>query len=262
MPVETVTDAGDPRVAPYTALTDMDLRMASEPADGVFMGEGEKVIRRALDAGFEMLSVLMEPKWLPALEPVLPADAPVYLAPPDLLQTITGYRVHRGALAVFRRPALRDPTEVLAHATTAVLLEDLVDHANVGAIFRSAAGLGVDAVLVTTRCADPWYRRSVKTSMGAVFAVPWATVPDAVHGVAVARALGMRTIALDPSADTSLRDWRRNAPTVLLLGSEGPGLTEAARAATDELLAIPMHNGVDSLNVAMAATVGCYALTS
>src|SRR5690606_24218529 len=130
-----------------------------------------------------------------------------------------------------RRPAARRPEDVLAGAQTALLLEDLVDHANVGSILRSAAGLGVAAVLVTARCADPWYRRSVKTSMGAVFSVPWATVPDAVHGVAAARSLGMHTIALDPGAGTSLRDWRRREPTVLLLGSEGPGLSAAARAA-------------------------------
>ncbi len=262
MPVVPVSDAADPRVAHYTALTDMDLRKATEPAQGVFMGEGEKVIRRALDAGMQMLSALMEPKWLPALQTALPPAAPIYLAPPEVLRDITGYRVHRGALAVFRRPAARRPEDVLAGAQTALLLEDLVDHANVGSILRSAAGLGVAAVLVTARCADPWYRRSVKTSMGAVFSVPWATVPDAVRGVAAARSLGMHTIALDPGAGTSLRDWRRREPTVLLLGSEGPGLSAAARAATDELLAIPMHNGVDSLNVAMAATVGCYALTS
>jgi tRNA G18 (ribose-2'-O)-methylase SpoU len=246
----------------YTALTDMDLRKASEPAAGVFMGEGEKVIKRALDAGLEMVSALMEAKWLPGLEPVLPAHIPVYLAPADLLRDITGYRVHRGALAVFRRPAPRSAAEVLAGASTAVLLEDLVDHANVGSIFRSAAGLGVGAVVVTARCADPWYRRSVKTSMGAVFAVPWATVPDAVTAVRLARACGMSTIALDPAAASSLRTWRRHEPTLLLVGTEGPGLSVAARGAVDELLAIPMRHGVDSLNVAMAATLACYALTS
>jgi tRNA G18 (ribose-2'-O)-methylase SpoU len=138
-----------------------------------------------------------------------------------------------------------------------------VDHANVGSIFRSAAGLGVAAVLVTARCADPWYRRSVKTSMGAVFAVPWATVPDAVHGVAVARALGMRTIALDPSAPT--RVCASGAGTnrhVLLLGSEGPGLTRRPAQPPMSSWRSPCTTGVDSLNVAMAATVGCYALTS
>lgn len=147
-------------------------------------------------------------------------------------------------------------------ASTALLLEDLVDHANVGAIFRSAAALGVDAVLVTRRCADPWYRRSVKTSMGAVFVVPWATVPDAVTGVDLARDAGMTTVALDPSSARALRDWERSGPALMLLGSEGPGLSPAARSCADTTLAIPMHNGVDSLNVANAATLACYVLTS
>lgn len=260
--LEHVADPGDVRVAQYTALTDMDLRKVTEPAQGFFMAEGEKVIRRALAAGLEMLSALMESKWLPSLQPALPADVPVYLAPASLLRDITGYRVHRGALAVFRRPAPREASDILAGAGSAVLLEDLVDHANVGAIFRSAAGLGVGAVLVTARCADPWYRRSVKTSMGAVFAVPWATLPDAATAVALAREAGMHTIALDPGAPMSLRQWRRREPTLLLLGSEGPGLSAAARAAADQLLAIPMHNGIDSLNVANAATLACYELTS
>lgn len=262
MPIIAVEDPDDPRLWAFTRLTDMDLRKTLEPAEGLFIGEGEKVIRRALGAGHRVVGVLMEPKWLAALEPILPAQVPVYLAPPGVLQQITGYRVHRGALAAFRRPPAPEVLDVLAGAQTAVLLEDLVDHANVGSIFRSAAGLGVDAVLVTARCADPWYRRSVKTSMGAVFAVPWSTVPDALTGVALARQAGMGTIALDPGASDSLRDWRRLAPTVLLVGSEGPGLSQAARASADHVLSIPMRNGVDSLNVAMAATLACYSLTS
>lgn len=262
MAIENVHDVSDPRLAHYARLTDMQLRMVAEPREGIFIGEGEKVIRRALSAGMHMISVLMEPKWLPALTDVLPPDAKVYLAPPDLVRGITGYRVHRGALAAFQRPSPLDPAALMRTATTALLLEDLVDHANVGAIFRSAAALGVDAVMVTRRCADPWYRRSVKTSMGAVFAVPWATVPDAVTGVRIARDAGTTTIALDPAAPRSLRDWQPTGPTLLLLGSEGPGLSNQALAGVDLTLAIPMHNGVDSLNVAGAATLACYVLAS
>jgi tRNA G18 (ribose-2'-O)-methylase SpoU len=253
MPVIAVDRADDERLAAYTRMTDMELRMASEPAAGMFLAEGEKVIRRALAAGLQPMSALMEPKWWPALEPDLP--------PPDMLRQITGFRLHRGALAAFARPTPADPAVVLAGVDSAVLLEDLVDHTNVGAVFRSAAGLGIGAVLVTQRCADPWYRRSVKTSMGAVFTLPWATVADAEAGIRAARRAGMRTVALEPQAATSLRDWRRSGPTMLLLGTEGPGLTETARRGVDTSLSIPMHRGVDSLNVAMAATIAFFVLT-
>lgn len=256
-----VSDPTEERLAPFTRLTDMQLRMVSEPATGILLAEGEKVIRRALDAGLEVVSALMEPKWWPGLEPCLDPATPVYLAPPDLLKSITGFRLHRGALAAFRRPEPVAARKVLAGARTAVLLEDLVDHTNVGAIFRSAAGLGIDAVLVTARCADPWYRRSVKTSMGAVFTMPWATVPDVGVGVAAARDAGLITVALDPGAENSLRDWRPR-PAMMLVGTEGPGLSRAAQQLTDEQLSIPMAHAVDSLNVAMAATLACYVLTS
>jgi tRNA G18 (ribose-2'-O)-methylase SpoU len=262
MAVAYVDDLHDARLRSFTGLTDMQMRMVTEPAEGIFLAEGEKVIRRALAAGLTMLSALMEPKWWPGLEPHVPAPADVFLAPPDVLKQITGFRLHRGALATFRRPPGRDASEVLRGARSAVLLEDLVDHTNVGAVFRSAAGLGVDALLVTARCADPWYRRSVKTSMGAVFTMRWATVDDATAGVAAAKLAGMHTVALDPSAATSIRDWRPDSASMLLLGTEGPGLTQAARELTDTQLRIPMAHGVDSLNVAMAATVACYVLTS
>ena len=262
MPVFDVQDLNDPRLTPFTGLTDMQMRMVAEPAAGIFLAEGEKVIRRALAADLRMVSALMEPKWWPALEPHIPPAADVFLAPPTLLKQITGFRLHRGALATFRRPPGERADDVLRGARTAVLLEDLVDHTNVGAVFRSAAGLGVDAVLVTRRCADPWYRRSVKTSMGAVFSLPWATVDDAAAGVAIARAAGVQTLALDPAADRSLRDWKSDRATMLLLGTEGPGLSKQARDQADVLVSIPMAHGIDSLNVAMAAAVACYVLTS
>lgn len=255
-----VTDPSDERLVAYTRLTDMQLRMVSEPATGIFLAEGEKVIRRALGAGLEIVSALMEPKWLPGLQPLLDPLVPVYLAPPDLLKAITGFRLHRGALATFRRPSPVPVADVLAGARTAVLLEDLVDHTNVGAIFRSAAGLGIDAIVVTARCADPWYRRSVKTSMGAVFTMPWATVSDVGVGVGAARDAGLLTVALDPAAAQSLRDWRPQ-PAMVLLGTEGPGLSSAAQELTDLQMSIPMSHQIDSLNVAMAATLACYVLT-
>ena len=255
-----VQDPADDRLAPYTRLTDMQLRMVSEPEAGIFLAEGEKVIRRALAAGLRMHSALMEAKWWPGLEAHVPSDVPVYVAPPALLRDITGFRLHRGALACFERPPQPAAREILAGARTAILLEDLVDHTNVGAIFRSAAGLGVDAVLVTGRCADPWYRRSVKTSMGAVFTMPWTTVADVGAGIAAAR--GMQTVALDPAGKASLPEWRPAGPVMLLVGTEGPGLSEQAQRATDVRLRIPMARGTDSLNVATAAAIACYALTA
>ncbi len=260
MGVVEVSDTQDPRLTPFTRLTDMQLRMVTEPAEGIFLAEGEKVIRRALAAGLEMVSALMEPKWWPGLATTVDDAVPVYLAPPPLLKEITGFRLHRGALATFRRPAPRTADAVLAGARSAVLLEDLVDHTNVGAIFRSAAGLGIDALLVTSRCADPWYRRSVKTSMGAVFTLPWATVPEVGVGVAAARAAGLATVAMDPAATVSLRTWSA-VPAMLLVGTEGPGLSSAAQQLTDVQLSIPMARGTDSLNVAMAAAIACYVLT-
>lgn len=261
MAVIEVQDPDDVRLVAFTRLTDMDLRKVSEPAQGIFLAEGEKVIRRALRAGLVMDSALMEPKWWPGLAEVIPTEVPVYLAPPSLLKAITGFRLHRGALATFRRPLARTAREVLAGARTALLLEDLVDHTNVGAIFRSATGLGVDALVVTARCADPWYRRSVKTSMGAVFTLPWATVPEVGVAVSIARSLGMTSVALDPGAADSLRDWQPGGPVLLLLGTEGPGLSAAAEAAVDVRLRIPMARDTDSLNVATAAAIACYALT-
>ncbi len=262
MLIVDVESIDDPRIVHYTGLTDMQMRMVTEPAAGIFLAEGEKVIRRALAAGLQMVSALMEPKWLPPLQANMPADVPVFLAPAPLLEAITGFRLHRGALAVFARPEPRSAEQVVKGADTLVLLEDLVDHTNVGAVFRSAAGLGIDAVLVTARCADPWYRRSVKTSMGAVFTLPWATVADTGTAISMARQSGVSTIALDPSADTSIRGWRRTGPTMLLMGTEGPGLSAMAKAGTDLTLSIPMARGTDSLNVAMAAAIACYALTS
>jgi len=259
MPVIAVDNPTDERLRAFTNLTDMQLRKVTEPEQGIFLAEGEKVIQRALAGGLQMVSALMEPKWWPGLAAHVPEEVNVYLAPPSLLKDITGFRLHRGALATFQRPAPRPVAEVLRGARSAVLLEDLVDHTNVGAIFRSAAGLGIDAILVTERCADPWYRRSVKTSMWAVFTMPWATVPDVGVGVAAARAAGLVTVAMDPAAPISLREWDPE-PAMLLVGTEGPGLSDAAVAVTDVQVRIPMSRGVDSLNVAMAATVACYVL--
>ena len=257
-----VSDARDPRLRDYTDLTDVSLRRIREPEEGLFLAEGEKVVRRALAAGYEPRSLLMAAKWWDGLRDVVePHDCDVYLADDPLLEGITGYRVHRGALASMQRRPLPSLDDVLATARRVVVLEDLVDHTNVGAVFRNAAALGMDAVLVSPECADPLYRRSVKVSMGAVFSVPWTRAepwPDAVRALADR---GFATYALSP--DPSGADLRALAVpdrVAVVLGTEGEGLTDAALAACTDRVRIPMAAGVDSLNVAAASAVAFYAL--
>jgi len=253
----------DRRVRDFVSLTDMSLRKLREPVDGVFIAEGDLVIRRALDAGFRMRSMLMARKWATPLADVIEnhPDVPVMIASDALLESITGFAVHRGALASFHREPLPSLDEVIERADRIVILEDIVNHTNVGAIFRSAAALGVQAVLVTPRCADPLYRRSIKVSMGAVFTVPWTRVDPWPDSLAELRARGMRTLALSPSGSTSLRDLDPPpARWALILGTEGAGLSAQAVVQCDDLIRIPMSSGVDSLNVAAASAVACYAL--
>jgi tRNA G18 (ribose-2'-O)-methylase SpoU len=264
MRIERVRAAASDTVADYARLTDVALRSITEPERGIFIAESAKVIRRAIDAGHTPRSVLMEEKWLPGLEAALaPFDIPVHLADPAELEAITGYRVHRGALAAFERPALPDPGSLLAAARRVVILEDIVDHTNVGAIIRSVAALGADAVLVTPRCADPLYRRSVRVSMGTVFQVPWTRLPEWGEARELFTEHGFSVAALALADDAvALRDLAADPPgrLALVFGAEGDGLSRQALAAADTIVTIPMAHGVDSLNVAAAAAVALYAL--
>jgi tRNA G18 (ribose-2'-O)-methylase SpoU len=248
----------------YVDLTDVELRRRKEPAEGLFVAEGEKVIRRAVAAGHPVRSMLLEEKWLPALSDLIEhVDAPVYVADRDTLRRVTGYSVHRGALAAMSRLPLPPPLELARTARTLAVLEDLVDHTNVGAVFRSAAGLGVDAVLVSPRCADPLYRRSVKVSMGAVFSVPWSRLEAWPAALADVRAAGHTLLALTPASEaTPISDLPPEVTErcALLVGAEGPGLSPAALDAADHRVRIPMSGGVDSLNAAAASAVAFYAL--
>lgn len=258
-----VTDPADPRLADYTGLTDVALRRRREPAEGLFMAEGEKVIRRALDAGYPMRSMLLSPRWAePMREVIERCAAPVYLVPPEVAERVTGYHVHRGALAAMGRRPLPEPGALLSGARRVAVLEAVNDHTNVGAVFRSAAALGVDAVLLSPDCADPLYRRSVKVSMGAVFAVPYARLDRWPEGLRQVADAGFRVLALTPDdratdLGPALRDHRGGL--ALLLGAEGGGLSRRALAAADDWVRIPMSHGVDSLNVAAAAAVAFYA---
>jgi tRNA G18 (ribose-2'-O)-methylase SpoU len=259
-----ITDPADPRLADYVALTDVDLRRRKEPAEGLFVAEGEKVIRRALRAGHPMRSMLLEDKWLPALEDVVAAaGAPVYVATREVLEQTTGYVVHRGALAAMARLPLPDPATLMTGAARLAVLEDVNDHTNIGAIFRAAAGLQVDAVLLSPRCADPLYRRAVKVSMGTVFAVPYARLKRWPEDLEVVRAEGLTLLALTPDADAlPLPELEPSATArcALMLGAEGPGLSARSRGLADLRVRIPMAPGVDSLNVGAAAAVAFYAV--
>jgi tRNA G18 (ribose-2'-O)-methylase SpoU len=256
---EAVSDPADPRVRAFTDLTDVRARTAREPAEGLYIAEGEKVIRRAVAAGHRPVRVLTEPRWLPGLASILAGtSAEVVTAAPDVLAAVTGYRVHRGALAAMARPALPEPGELLAGARLVVVLVDLVDHTNVGAAFRNAAALGADAVLVTPACADPLYRRSVKVSMGAVLSMPWGrSGPDVLADLA-----GLRTVALTTAADAPDVDEvpLGGGPVAVLLGTEGQGLPGPIAAAAQARARIPMGRAIDSLNVAAASAIALHVL--
>ena len=265
-----VDDPADPRLADYARLTDSSLRTSLEAAHGLFVAEGEKVIRRAIGAGYPMRSLLVTPDRLAGLADLATACVgPVYVTPHDVAERITGYRVHRGALASMARRALPEVGAVVAGHRRILVLEDLVDHGNVGAIFRCAAALGVGAVVLAPRCADPLYRRAVKVSMGAVFAVPYARMTDWYGGLAGLRAAGFRLLALVPDQSTAALDRvaRRagGGRVALMLGAEGDGLSSRWLHEADQSVCIPMSPdamalGVDSLNVVAAAAVACYAL--
>lgn len=261
-----LTDPGDPRLADYTALTDVALRTVREPAEGLFMAEGEKVIRRALAGGYPMRSMLLTARWTTVMADVIErATAPVYLVSPEVAEQVTGYHVHRGALASMQRKPLPTAADLLQTARRVVVMESVNDHTNIGAIFRSAAALGMDAVLLSPDCADPLYRRSVKVSMGAVFSVPYARLDTWPKGLESVREAGFTLLALTP--DTKARSLDEAAPhkmdrVALMLGAEGDGLSTQALVAADEWVRIPMAHGVDSLNVGAAAAVAFYAVAT
>jgi tRNA G18 (ribose-2'-O)-methylase SpoU len=279
--------AEDPRVSDYTQLTDVHLRKVREPAEGMYIAESSRVLRRALAAGHRPRSFFLAEKWLPDLADVFEQypEVPAYVGSSALLEEITGFHLHRGAMAAMHRPAPVPLPELLAgarrvavledivdhtnvgcskipHRSRIAILEDLTDHTNVGAIFRSAAAIGVDAVLVTPQCAEPLYRRSIRVSMGTVFQVPWTRVdpwPVSIEqlkeaGYFVAgMSLGEGAITLD---ELVAQDHQN---LVLVFGTEGDGLKPETDRLLDARVTIPMMNGVDSLNVAASSAVAFYA---
>jgi tRNA G18 (ribose-2'-O)-methylase SpoU len=261
--IERVEDIDDPRLRDFTHLRDVQLRSKREPDEGFFLAEGAKTIERALGAGYEPRAFLVTERWLPSVSgPASQTGAPVLVVADAVMDSTTGFHVHRGALASMRRRALPDLDELLSRSARVVVLEDLSDHTNLGAVFRSAAALGFEAVLLTPRCADPLYRRAVRTSMGAVFSVRWTRIPW-YEGPDLLRDNGFQLIALTPHPDA--RGLGSVDPTAhdrlaLALGSEGHGLSDRWLGAADLLVRIPMRGGVDSLNVGAAAAVAFYAL--
>ncbi len=274
-----ITRTDDPALADFQQLTDVVLRAKHEPAKGLFIAEGATVIRRAVAAGQSPRAFVMARKWVEPLRDVLELfpEVPIHVGDDAQLEAITGFHVHRGALAAMHRPLLQSVEQVLAAARNGLgarrvaIFEDVVDHTNVGALFRSAAALGIDAVLISPRCADPLYRRAIKVSMGTVFQVPWTRIdpwPLAPHsteqpaGVEVLKELGFTVAALALAEEsTSLDELAADLPDKLALvfGAEGDGLKLHTIAACDLTVRIPMAGGVDSLNVAAASAVAFWA---
>ena len=254
----------DPRLDDFARLTDVALRRVSEPEGGLYIAESNTVIERAVRAGHVPRSILVQEKWLDSVLPLVAEhDGPVFVGADALLEELTGFRMHRGAIAAMQRPELPSVADVVRDAKVVVVLEDIVDHTNIGAAFRSAAALGADAVLVTPRCADPLYRRSVRVSMGTVFQVPWTRVPEWSDAAPLLHAAGLHLAALALSDDAVTLDAFSAAGhdrVALLLGAEGDGLSRHALAAADTVVTIPMAGGVDSLNVAAASAVALWEL--
>ncbi|MEV8251245.1 RNA methyltransferase [Microbacterium sp. NPDC076768] len=263
MELVTVTDAADRRLDDYRGLTDTALRAVREPAGGLYIAESAKVIARAVSAGHQPRSVLVQARWVDGIRQIVgDLDVVVYVVPDTVAEAVTGFAVHRGAMAAMHRPPLAAVREVLNGASRIAILEGLTDHANVGSAFRNAAALGVDAVLVTPTCADPLYRRSVRVSMGTVFQIPWTRIPIWPAGidelkdegyVIAGMTLGEGAITLDHLVS------ERHERVAFVFGTEGDGITPATDALLDRRVTIPMMGGVDSLNVAAATAVAFYA---
>ena len=267
----TLTSLDRPELAVYTNLTGAQLRSRRRPEEGLFIAESAKVIGHALDAGYEPVSLLMEPRQLEGPARALAArvgEVPIYTAPREVLTALTGYALTRGVLCAMRRPPLPSLEQVCAGARRIAVLEGLADPTNVGAVFRSAAALGMDGVLVTPTCCDPLHRRAVRVSMGTLFQIPWTRIgrtgADWPHpGLEQLGALGFKTaaMALSPAArsvdDPALAAEPRLA---VVLGTEGDGLAAATVARCDYTVCIPMAHGVDSLNVAAASAVAFWQL--
>ena len=266
-----ITDFSAPELDVYARLTEAQLLNRFEPAKALFIAESPKVIHRALDAGYIPVSLLMERKHIDGqAKDVIDrcGDIPVFTSEPEILTRLTGFQLTRGVLCAMRRPPLPTVEQTLKDAKRIVILENVMNPTNVGAIFRSAAALGMDAVLLTPGCSDPLYRRSARVSMGTVFQIPWTYIGSQVTdwpqpGMELLRALGYKTAAMALSEDSvSIDDpWLLSEDKLaVILGSEGDGLADSTIASCDYTVRIPMYHSVDSLNVAAASAVAFWQL--
>ena len=266
-----ITDFHAPELDPYARLTQNQLRKRLEPEKGIFIAESPKVIDRALDAGYKPVSLLMERKQItgPAAGILSRCgDAPVYTADREMLAELTGFELTRGVLCAFHRPAPRPVEELCKNARRVAVLEGIVDSTNVGAIFRSAAALNMDAVLINPSCCDPLCRRAVRVSMGTVFQVPWGQLGETPadwpeKGMDILHSLGFKTAAMalsDRSVSIDDEQLAKEPKLAIVLGTEGDGLASETIAACDYTVKIPMSHGVDSLTVAAASAVAIYQL--
>jgi tRNA G18 (ribose-2'-O)-methylase SpoU len=264
----SVKQADDSRLADYVDLRDVSLRKHLETESGLFIAEGEKVIRRAVEAGYRPRSFLLAERWLAGLADVTGRwpNTPIYLVTEQVAEQVTGFHIHRGALASLHREHRHSVQDLLA-LHRIVVIEDVVDHINVGAIIRNAAGLGWDGVLLAPRAADPLYRRAIKVSMGAVFSLPWARLSDWAEAPELLRQSGFRTVALTLAADAVdleavQAELDSEEQIAILLGTEGGGLSAKWAGGAEFRARIPMSSGIDSLNVAAASAIACYVLGS
>ena len=259
-----ITDFLDPALDVYARLTENQLVNRDDPDNGLFIAESPKVIERALNSGCVPVSILVEDRQIEGeAAPILArcGDTPVYTAPFDVLTQLTGFKLTRGMLCAMRRPAHQPLAEILKNTRRVAVLESVMNPTNVGAIFRSAAALNMDAVLLTPGCADPLYRRAIRVSMGTVFQVPWSWLPEDWHDQL--HALGFKTAAMALKEDTlSIRDPRllEEPRLAIVLGTEGDGLADSTIDGCDYTVKIPMTHGVDSLNVAAASAVAFFQL--
>lgn len=263
-----VTDLSAKELFIYSGTSEVQLMRYNEPEPGIFIAESPKVIRRALDAGYEPISLLSERKYITGQAADIIercGDTPVYTADSDVLTSITGFRLTQGVLCAMKRQAAADFVQICTHATHIAVLEDIMNQTNVGAIFRSAAALGFDAVLLTSGCSDPLYRRSVRVSMGTVFQIPWAYLEKTSSDdyVNTLRELGFSTAAMaltDDSVGIDNPKLNNEKKLAVILGTEGEGLKQSTVSACDYTVKIPMSHGVDSLNVAAASAVAFWQL--
>ena len=263
MTVIEITDLADPRLADYSHQTDVALKKARGTEHGLYLAESALVLERALRAGHRPRSVLALGGTVDEAVALVSENVPVFSGPGELLAELTGYILHRGLIAAMNRPVLPSPESLLRTAKRIIILENVADPTNVGAIFRSVGSIGADAVFVTPRCSDPFYRRAIRVSMGAVLQVPWTRLGswDSTRELLAASGFHIAALALRPDA-VGLREFAASAPerVAFVLGAEGEGLTAEAIDAADTIVQIPMAHGIDSLNVAAASAVAMWAL--